>query len=238
MIKNRYNISAFYESLLNSYAQVFFSNNKLFALALIIVSFFDLYAGISGMLAVLISNAMAFLLGFNRFNIRSGYYGFNSLLVGLGVGVFFQPSVEFYVFLVFTAILTLFITVALEGVIGKYGLPYLSVSFLFGIWMVTLAARQFTALEISERGIYTLNEMYMLGGISMVNLYEWFNNLPLHESIKIYFRSLGAIFFQYHLCRPADRSWTAHLFADRFCFVADRLLCGLLFLSFHWGRHQ
>ncbi len=199
MIKNRDNITAFWESLLNSYAQVFFSNNKLFALALVIVSFFDLYAGISGMLAVLISNAMAFLLGFNRFNIKAGYYGFNSLLVGLGVGVFFQPSIEFYVFLVFTAILTLFITVALEGVIGKYGLPYLSVSFLFGIWMVTLAARQFTALEISERGIYTLNEMYMLGGISMVNLYEWFNNLPLHESIKIYFRSLGAIFFQYHL---------------------------------------
>lgn len=199
MIEYRKNISAFWESLLNSYAQVFFSNNKVFALALIIVSFFDLYAGISGMLAVIIANTMAFLLGFNRFNIKAGYYGFNALLVGLGVGVFFQPSVEFYVFLVFTSILTLFITVALEGVIGKYGLPYLSISFLFGIWMVTLAARQFTALEISERGIYTLNEMYMLGGISMVNLYEWFNNLPLHESIKIYFRSLGAIFFQYHL---------------------------------------
>ncbi|MCF8228583.1 MAG: urea transporter [Bacteroidales bacterium] len=199
MNSSKIKISAFIESLLNSYTQVFFSNNKIFALALIIVSFFDLYAGISGMLAVIISNAMAFVLGFNRFNIRSGYYGFNSLLVGLGVGVFFQPSVEFYVFLIFTAILTLFITVSLEGIIGKYGLPYLSISFLFGIWMVTLAAREFSALEISERGIYNLNEMYMLGGLSMVNIYEWFNNLPLHESIKIYFRSLGAIFFQYHL---------------------------------------
>lgn len=192
-------IPAFIRSVGNSYAQVFFSHNRVFAAILIIVSFFDLYAGISGLIAVMLSNGLAFGLGFNRFNIKAGYYGFNSLLVGLGVGVFFQPTLEFYVFLVFVSILTTFITVALEGVIGKYGLPYLSIPFLFGIWMVTLAAREFTALQISERGIYNLNEMYMLGGLSMVRIYEWFNNLPLHESIKIYFRSLGAIFFQYHL---------------------------------------
>ncbi|MCF8236219.1 MAG: urea transporter [Bacteroidales bacterium] len=190
---------SFLRSITNSYAQVFFSHNQVLAVLLMIVTFFDLYAGIGGLAAVIISNGTACLMGFNRFNIRAGYYGFNSLLVGLGIGLFYQPTLTFYVFLVFVIILTLFITVSLEGVIGKYGLPYLSISFLFGIWMVTLAAREFTALQVSERGIYTLNEMYMMGGISMVKLYEWFNDLNLHESIKIYFRSLGAIFFQYHL---------------------------------------
>ncbi len=193
------NNTGFLVSVINSYAQVFFSHNKTLALLLIIVSFFDVYAGLGGMIAVVVSNLTAYLMGFNRFNIKAGYYGFNSLLVGLGVGLFYQPSAEFFIFLFFVSILTLFITVSLEGVIGKYGLPYLSISFVLGIWMVTLAARQFSSLEISERGIYTLNEMYMMGGISMVKLYEWFNLLPLHESIKIYFRSLGAIFFQYHL---------------------------------------
>jgi len=120
-------------STLNSYTQVFFSNNRIFAFILLIVTFFDLNAGISGLIAVLISNISAYLIGFNRFNIKSGYYGFNSLLVGLGLGIYYQMNLEFILILLFISIFTLFITVMLEGVIGKYRLPYLSISFLFGI---------------------------------------------------------------------------------------------------------
>ncbi len=189
----------FVDSIFNSYTQVFFSNNRIFAIFLIIVTFFDLNAGISGLFAVLVSNLTAYLIGFNRFNIRSGYYGFNSLLVGLGLGIYYQMHIEFILILLFASIFTLFVTLVLEGVIGKYGLPYLSISFLFGIWMVTLASREFTALSISERGIFMSNEMFAIGGTFFVKIYNWFSNLNLHESIVIYFRSLGAIFFQYHL---------------------------------------
>jgi urea transporter len=190
---------SFISSILNSYTQIFFSNNKLFALILVLVTFFDVYAGMSGLLAVIISNILAFLIGFNRNNIKAGHYGFNSLLVGLGIGIFYQPGLELYVLLFFTAFLTLFITIMMEGVIGKYGLPFLSLSFLFSIWLVTLASRQFTHLTVSERGIYNLNEMYTLGGASMVKVYNWFNLLPWHDAVKLYFKSLGAILFQYHL---------------------------------------
>jgi urea transporter len=189
----------FIPSILNSYSQVFFSDNRIFAVILLVVTFFDLYAGISGLISLLVSNAAAFLIGFNRQHIRSGFYGFNSLLVGLGLGIFYQPGMEFFVLLVFTSLLTLMLTVMLEGVIGKYYLPYLSIPFLLGIWMVLLASRQFESLAISQRGIYMLNEMYGLGGINMVRVYEWFVNLELPQSLVIYFRSLGAIFFQYHL---------------------------------------
>lgn len=191
--------SSLIRSTLNSYAQVFFSDHRVFAIILILVTFFDLYAGISGLCSVIISNSAAYLIGFNRSHIRRGYYGFNSLLVGLGLGIFYQPTAEFYLLLFFTSLLTLLLTVMLEGVIGKYYLPYLSVPFLLAIWMVLLASRQFASLDISERGIYMLNEMYALGGLSLVRIYEWFTALPLPESIVIYFRSLGAIFFQYHL---------------------------------------
>ncbi|MBN2175024.1 MAG: urea transporter [Bacteroidales bacterium] len=189
----------FLSGLLNSYTQVFFSNNRIFAVILIIVTFFDRNAGFSGLLAVIISNGIASLIGFNRFNIKSGYYGFNSLLVGLGLGIYYQMHVEFLLILLFASIFTLFFTVVMEGVIGKYGLPYLSISFLFGIWMVTLASREFTALSISERGMFVTNELFGIGGYLLVNFYDWFSHIRLHESIVIYFRSLGAIFFQYHL---------------------------------------
>ncbi|NOX47172.1 MAG: peptidoglycan DD-metalloendopeptidase family protein [Chlorobi bacterium] len=190
---------SFLSSTLNSYSQIFFSNDKIFASILVLVSFFDLNAGISGLMAVMASNAAAYLIGFNRNNIIAGYYGFNSLLVGLGLGIYYQMSPIFLMVLLFAAIFTLFITIMLEGVIGKYGLPYLSISFLLGIWMVTLASRQFSELTISEKGIYMSNEIYSIGGYFFVGIYNWFNNLNLHESVVIYFRSLGAIFFQYHL---------------------------------------
>jgi murein DD-endopeptidase MepM/ murein hydrolase activator NlpD len=41
--------------------------------------------------------------------------------------------------------------------------------------------------------------MYSIGGLRMVGYYNWFNDLNIPESLRIYFKSLGAIFFQYRL---------------------------------------
>ena len=166
---------------------------------LIVVTFLNFWAGFSGVVAVMVSNILAYLIGFNRINIRKGYYGFNSLLVGLAFGVYYQPGLEFFIVLIFASMLTLFLTLWLEGVVGKYGLPFLSLSFLLGTWLVSLASRQFTTLAVSERGIYMANEMFSLGGMKMVGYYNWFNDLDIPGSLRLYFKSLGAIFFQYHL---------------------------------------
>ena len=189
----------FWQSLINSYTQIFFAKNKVMGVMIMLVTLLDFHAGISGMLAVLTANTAAYLIGFNRQQIINGLYGFNALLVGLGLGVYFQLNLSFFIILIFISILTLIFTVTLEGILFKYGLPYLSLPFLLGIWVITLSARQFDHLELSQRGIYTLNEMYTLGGLPMLHTYEWFNALEWALPIKIYFRSLGAIFFQYHL---------------------------------------
>jgi len=186
-------------STLNSYSLVFFSNNRIFALILVAVTFFDPAAGLSGLIAVLASNLIATLIGFNRTNILAGYYGFNSLLVGLGLGIYYQPGVAYFALLLFASLLTLFLTVTMEGVLGKYGLPFLSLSFLIAIWVVSLASRQFASLEVSERGIYMMNDMYRIGELPMVKAYNWFYTISLPDPLRLYFRSLGAIFFQYYL---------------------------------------
>ena len=187
------------EGILNSYSQIFFSKNKVFAVILVVVTFFDLVAGVSGLVSVIAANLAATLIGYSKEKAAEGYYGFNSLLVGLGIGIFYQPGIAFIFVLLFASLFTLFLTIWMEGYFGKYGLPYLSWPFLIGIWVVTLASRSFSTLEISERGLYIFNDMYSYGGIPMVKMYDLVNNLPLHESIVIYFKSLGAIFFQYHL---------------------------------------
>lgn len=178
---------------------VFFSKNQVFAGILLLVSFFDPMAGLSGLISIVTANTTAYLIGLNRQNILSGMYGFNSLLVGLGIGVYFSFSPEFFILLVFAAILTLFLTLLFEGVIGKYGLPYLTLSFLFTFWLVMLASRRYSGLSISERGIFTYNEFYAWGGLYLLGAHNWLNELSLPLALSTYFKSLSAIFFQYHL---------------------------------------
>lgn len=186
----------FSSTVLNSYSQIFFSENKVFAIILVVVSFLDVWAGLSGIIAVITSNILAFIMGYNKETIKKGLYGFNSLLTGLGTGLLFQPSYELLIMVFFASILTLIITINLEGILTKYALPYLSVPFLFGIWAVSLSTQNFEALGLSERGIYTYNELYSIGGSTLVNIYETCMSVKGVESIKIYFLSLGAIFFQ------------------------------------------
>ena len=189
----------FPQSIINSYGQVFFSDNKLFALLLLLVTFIDIYTGAFGLFAVLVTNLMAFWFGFDKFKIRQGYYGFNSLLVGLGLGIYFEPGFLLILIVLLAGVLTLFVSVTMEGVIGKYALPYLSIPFVLALWVLTLASREFMELGLNERGIYTLNDLYIIGGGPLVNLYEWWNSLPFPSPIRSYFLSLGAILFQYNV---------------------------------------
>ncbi len=88
---------AYLRGITGSYTMIFFSRSLAFGLILLAVSFFDLYAGIAGLISVLIANLAAAALGLNREKIASGMYGFNALLIGLGLGIAIQPSVSFYV---------------------------------------------------------------------------------------------------------------------------------------------
>jgi len=198
LIANK-NFKGFYKSILNSYSQIFFSDNKIFAIILLIVSFFDIWAGVSGLLAIVVTNLLGYGLGYNRISINKGSYGFNSLLVGLGTGLYFQPGIELFIVVFFASVLTFFISVALEGIIGKYGLPVLSVPFLLGMWVISLASIDFSTLGISERGIYKANELYLIGGSNLLDIYNWWNELEFIYSLKVYFLSLGAIFFQFNV---------------------------------------
>jgi urea transporter/murein DD-endopeptidase MepM/ murein hydrolase activator NlpD len=220
-------------SFLNSYSMVFFSKNHVFAVILLLVTFFDPVAGTSGLIAVCTANLVAWLIGFNRLNLLSGVYGFNSLLVGLGVGIHYQFSPELIVLLVFSSLLSLFFTLFFEGMIGKYGLPFLTFPFLLTFWLVLLAARRYTELDLSERGIFTYNEFYYWGGSALVDAYKWFNELQLPLALSTYFKSLSAIFFQYHLF-PGMLIAIGLLLYSRIAFILSLLGFYSAFLFYHF----
>ncbi len=178
---------------------MFFSSSKLLAAFLILISFFDYGAGMGGLIAVLIANSLAWVLGYNKYLLSSGLYGFNALLVGLGVGILFEPSMQLFLLVAISAIICFFLTIVFQGILGKYGLPFLSVPFLITIWIVELSGVNLTALNISERGIFVYNELYALGGQHFVDFYDFLENNITSSFLRIYFHSLGAIFFQAHL---------------------------------------
>lgn len=198
-MKPREAAQLYFEGALNSYSQIFFSNDRWFGIMLIIASFIDPFAGIAGITAVLVTQFFALWFGFDKENVRNGVYGFNSVMVGLVMGVLYKHSPQFFVLLIIMSLFTLLLTVAFSAYMGKNKMPFLSFPFIIGVWVVILTGRSYLALDMSERGIYTINELWGYGGQTLVDIYETLNNLPIPLAVEVYLKSLGAIFFQYNI---------------------------------------
>lgn len=187
------------DGLLHSYSQIFFSIDNPFAVMLLLASFIDLYAGISGLMAGLLANIIAFVLGYDQKPLREGVFGFNPLMVGMVMGVYYEFNLPFVLALVLIVILTFTIGVVGQAMLASKRLPLMSIPFLFGTWLVMLIGRSYTGLHLSERGIYTINELYSYGGPGLVELWQRIEALPIPQLMDVYLRSVGAIFFQYNL---------------------------------------
>ncbi len=185
--------------ILNSYSIIFFLNNKLFAVVLMIVSFFNFYAGLSGLYAVVFTIFLGNAMNLDKTTLKSGIYSFNGLLTGIGMGTFFDPGVVFFSLLTLATILSLFLSVSMGGWLYKYRLPHLSIPFVISFWFVMLPASNFENLGLTHRNIYWLNEMYAMGGNSLINLFQYIDNMPINKLVDIYLRSLSSIFFQSNL---------------------------------------
>ena len=186
-------------AIFNSYSVIFFFNNKILASILLVVSFFNVFAGVSGFIAVLASVLIAHSMGLDKSQLKQGLFSFNALLTGMGMGTFFDPSWVFLSLLMLATLLTLILSVTFGGWLGKYGLPFLSLPFVITFWFIVLPSSQFENLGLTQRNIYWMNDMYAIGGNSMLNFFQTIDTLPLHKLVDIYLRSLSSIFFQGNL---------------------------------------
>ncbi len=184
---------------LNSYSVIFFLNNKLFAFGILIVTFFNFYAGLSGLAAVLTAVLIANSMGFDKAQLRKGLYSFNAMLIGLGMGTFFDPGLVYFSLLLLGVLLTLILSVTLSGWLGKYGLPYLSIPFVIGFWVILLPSATFENLGLTQRNIYWINEAYAVGGSQLVNFLQSIDSLSINKLADTYLRSLSSVFFQSNL---------------------------------------
>ena len=184
-----------YKGLLNSYAQIFFSNNLFFAFALLLVSFFDFGAGLSGVIAVVIGQITALLFNFDKRFVADGTYTYNSVLVGIAIGIFYDFNISYLILLVLASVLVLLLTIWYANALSRKGMPFLSIPFLITIWLVILAADNFSALALKQKEALSLAIYFPTAFSSTTNFIA---KLPFANVIYLYLRSLGAIFFQYN----------------------------------------
>lgn len=164
----------------NSYGDLFFVQSLFVGCVLFFMTFLNPHVAASGLLSVLASFAFAVFLGYKTAFLGSGFYTYNSLLVGLAIGHIFQLNALTFLFIVIASCLTFLITVFSSHVLSTYfSLPILSIPFVMVSSLVYLAARRFPNLYVT--GLYSHP------------IYEDFLFLP--DAINGFFRALGAIIF-------------------------------------------
>ncbi|MBW2700426.1 MAG: urea transporter [Deltaproteobacteria bacterium] len=168
-------------SILWGYAQIYFGKRYISGLLFLAATFVVPWHGLSGLVALLLTNVWALVLGRPHKHIEEGYYAFNGLLVGLALGLFFRFSPAFALVLVLASLLTVLFAAGLRNLSERYlGLPVLSLAFVFVTWIALLATRRFAGVEFTV-------DTVLVAGLGAGWLPEWF---------ELYLRSLGAAFFQ------------------------------------------
>lgn len=183
------------ESVLHSYSQVFFSLDKVFAGIILLVTFLSPRLGVAGLSAVLLSNLLAHLAGFNRTHVREGLYGFNALLLGLALGYGYEFNSAFVLLFVFAILLLLILTVGMDGFLGKRQLPFLSLPFLFTFWVISLATTSLANVHADELHSFTFNETMFQQSSLVFRFAHSLDQAPMPEVIKLFFRTLSSTFF-------------------------------------------
>ena len=227
-------MSTFFHGVLRSYSQIFFSENCWFAVPLVLVSFLDISAGLCGLISVLTANISASILKFDKQSTIKGFYGFNSLLVGLGLGYHYELTFIIIVMALFSGFLTLLFTITLQGVLGKYYLPYLSIPFVFSIWIVSGAGGLISGTIDNQSGVYTLNKLFSIGGYLLVNFHNWWEVNTTSGFLDGYFLSLGAIFFQFNVLAGFVIS-IALLFYSRIAFILSLIGYSVAYLTYSFS---
>ena len=161
--------------VLRAYATILFLNNPVSGLIILLATMFFPNLGISGFIGAVTGLVLARFLNFPQ--ISSGMHIFNSLLVGLSLGAFYQLDYYLLMLIVLGSVLAVFLTVALATVLWRHDeLPVLSLPFVIVAMTMAFAARSYQSLEY-----------YMTPYTAAGNF--------INTCIDTFLSSMGAIFF-------------------------------------------
>ena len=191
------------QGVLSSYAQIFFSDNKVFAAILMSATFLDPYAGLSGVVAILVTQLTVFLLGYDLSQLKNGSWSYNSLMTGLLIGFLYQFNIYTLLLLLFASLLNFFLTVWMARIGSRQNLPFLSLPFLLTVWVILLGGSSFSELHLAKRDTFAMVEIWMIDETLIGNVITAIFQLQVPDVLEMYLKSMGAIMFQYNLLAGA-----------------------------------
>lgn len=225
------------QATLKSYSLLFFSNNNLFGFLVLAVTFFNVYAGLAGLVAALIAIITSQLIGFSKYQAASGFYSYNALLLGLGMGTFYNYNSGFWILLLLTSFASVLLSAVLKSMLGQKYLPSLSLAFIISFWLVILVSEEFSVLRLTERNIYWLNEMYATNGKAFFNFFQSVENMNIPGWMSGFFRSVSAILFQSNVLTGIILSAGLLIFSRiAFSLIVLGYACAILFIHLMGGN--
>jgi len=169
-----------FRAIFSSYPEIFFLQSRVLGVIFLALTFIHPNVALAGLIAVLAAYASARVVGMEKQFLESGYYTYNPLLVGLGLGSLFKITWFSGLFMVSAGVLTLMVTIVMANVFMTYfRLPILSLPFVIVSSLVWLASSQYSNLPMQPPPLWDLLHID-------AHLPYW---------IAGFFRSFGAVLF-------------------------------------------
>jgi urea transporter len=138
------------DALLRGTGQVMFQNHPLTGLLFLVGIFVNsAKLGGAGLLGLAASTLAAWLLGADRALIRNGLFGFNGILVGIGLAFFLEFDPLLVAYIVLGAAVSTVLMMALANLLGPWDMPALTAPFVLTAWLLLFAVYQFAAVRPS-----------------------------------------------------------------------------------------
>ena len=195
----------FVDTLLRGTGQVMFQNNPITGLLFLVGIFYNSYQlGIAAVIGLLASTVAAMVLGADRNLIRAGLFGYNGILTGIGLAFFIQLqwSPVLVVYIIFGAVLSTIVFMALANFFSTWDMPALTAPFVLTTWLFLFAVLLFAnlrtgvlvnpALPKPNAVVHPIlrpspTDLTTGAGVTVVNL------------LQSFFRGVGEVFFQNNL---------------------------------------
>lgn len=184
------------DSTLNSYSIILFSNNKILASILILVTFMTPKVGLIGLLFLLCFHSLLLLLGFHKEEIKSGVLGFNALLVGLSIAYSYEVTKYFIGLFFISIVLSLVIIIWCKSFFKRFHLPSLTIPFFIIINIISLAIKNFEVFSINMDYVFNDNTLVFLKQNQWYQIVHSLDAVLLPQHFRVYLITLSTIFFQ------------------------------------------
>ena len=171
------NYRSLVSNILKPYSAILFLNNHYVGLIILLTTFINPSVALSGLGAVFFTLLFSRLININSSYLSEGFYLYNSLLVGMGIGYVFEPSLLSFVLIGVGASFTFIVSFMCNRLLSIYSLPTLSLPFAIVIMFLYLASLKYS---------YLYSDLVNHGSIYDIEM-------PL--IISAFLKSLGTIFF-------------------------------------------